>query len=440
MSFEREIMPTESCSERPGRRPGVRLSRALHVCVDWLVGGSNAQPPDIQSQLLHQSLTKTRTLVVAVAASSLMAGVVAAMTAAPWAYAWLLAELLLGGVRLALMHAFLKAEAAGRNKNVVAPISAGFASFCVLSAGCYLCAASGQWPLVAMAGIGLSSLIGGVSSRNAGTPRLGLVMICLLTVPFSLASLISPVPYLFIIGIQLPLYAAGMIFVMLENYKVLLSLYRSEHENRRLAQCDLLTGLPNRMMNLKRFDELLGSPPGNTLPTFTAFCLDLDGFKDVNDRFGHAAGDALLVALTDRLRESVRPRDFVSRIGGDEFVILLPAISPSEAADIARRIIARVGLPFAVGLQVPVHVGISIGSARAPQDGGTADALLRSADRALYEAKRRGKGVYMPYNSMPAELIRLAPDADADARLARESGKVRPGNRQFPLPSRSKSL
>jgi hypothetical protein len=95
---------------------------------------------------------------------------------------------------------------------------------------------------------------------------------------------------------------------------------------------------------------------------FAVFCLDLDGFKDVNDRHGHAAGDALLIALADRLRDSVRTRDFVSRIGGDEFVILLPAISPAEATILARRIIARVQAPFDVGLQAPVHVGISIGS------------------------------------------------------------------------------
>jgi diguanylate cyclase (GGDEF)-like protein len=241
-----------------------------------------------------------------------------------------------------------------------------------------------------------------------------------------------------LIGLQLPLYACGVIFVMFENYKVLLDLYHSEHQNRRLAQCDLLTGLPNRMMNLQRFDELLG--PLGRQPDMTVFCLDLDGFKDVNDRFGHAAGDAVLVGMARRLRDTVRPLDFVSRIGGDEFVILLPAISPAEAADIAGRIIACVQAPFDVGLPAPAYVGISIGSARAPGDGETTDTLLRSADRAMYEAKKRGKGVYVAYDSSLAEVVELAPAADADALMAGVSGKAGPGNRQFPLPLRSKSL
>jgi diguanylate cyclase len=141
----------------------------------------------------------------------------------------------------------------------------------------------------------------------------------------------------------------------------------------------------------------------------------------VNDRYGHAAGDALLVALADRLRDSVRTVDFVSRIGGDEFVILLPAISSAEATDIAKRIIARVEAPFELGLQAPVHVGISIGSACTPDDGKTADALLRSADRAMYEAKRRGKGLFMAHDAFEVEPVELAPSADADARVGSRS-------------------
>jgi diguanylate cyclase (GGDEF)-like protein len=284
--------------------------------------------------LLRQSLTKARTLVVSVVASSLMASVAAAMTSAAWAYAWLLAELVVGTFRIASTNAFVKAETSGRTGSSLATIFGGLVSFIIISAGGYQCVASGQWPLIAMAGMGLATLIGAVSSRNAGTPRYGVLLICILTLPFSLAALTYPTPYLFILGIQLPLYACGVIFVMLENYKVLLTLYRSEDKNRRLAHHDLLTELPNRSMNLKRFDELLAelsSAPDKTQNCFTVFCLDLDGFKDVNDRLGHAAGDAVLIALAARLRESVRIFDFVSRTGGDEFVILLPAISTADA-------------------------------------------------------------------------------------------------------------
>jgi diguanylate cyclase (GGDEF)-like protein len=440
MLFHFEATPLNRDRRKP---PGFWLGRALRNCADWIVYSPGAQPPEIQRMLLRQSLTKAWTLVVSVVASSLIASVAVLMTAAVWAYVWLLAELVVGSFRIASTNAFVKAETSGRTGNSLAPIFGALVAFIIISAGAYQCVASGEWPLIAMAGMGIATLIGAVSSRNAGTPRYGVVLIGILTLPFSLAALASPVPYLFMAGIQLPLYAGAVIFVMLENYKVLLSLYRSEAENRRLAHHDLLTGLPNRSMNLKRFDELLAglSSPDRTQNGLTVFCLDLDGFKDVNDRLGHAAGDAVLIALADRLRQSVRIFDFVSRTGGDEFVVLLPAISVADAAAIAKRIITCVGTPFDVGHGDPVKIGISIGSASAPSDGETADALMRSADQAMYEAKKRGKGRFIPFGTLGTEGAELAPAPDADARIAET---VFPGdggrNRHFPLPSRAKSL
>jgi diguanylate cyclase (GGDEF)-like protein len=165
------------------------------------------------------------------------------------------------------------------------------------------------------------------------------------------------------------------------------------------------------------------------------FCLDLDGFKRVNDNLGHAAGDAILVAVARRLRDSVRPLDFVSRVGGDEFVILLPVISSDEAEKVAQRIIASISAPFDLGLPAPAHIGVSIGSACAPADGETADDLLRSADHALYEAKRRGKGNFVAYS---APEVTLVPTADADTEMAerRQSGTGWEPERtgRYPLP------
>jgi diguanylate cyclase (GGDEF)-like protein len=416
----------------------------LRGFTNWLISSPQPQAPDIQRRLLYQSLTKSPTLVVSILSSSLMAGIAVFVTAAPWAYLWLLAELVLGWVRISAMSAFVKAETSGENADNLVPIWSGLTSFIVMSTGASRCAISGEWPLILMSGMGLAIMIGAVSSRNAGTPRYAFLLICVLTVPFSLATLASPIPNLFLTAIQLPLYACGLIFVMFHNYRMLLNLHHSERENHRLAHDDQLTGLPNRFMNLKRFDELLAalaSTSDKKQNGFTVFCLDLDGFKDVNDRFGHAAGDAVLVALADRLRNSVRVQDFVSRIGGDEFIILLPAISAADAAMIAERIIASVEVPFDVGRDAPVRIGISIGSTSAPQDGETADALMRSADQAMYAAKRLGKGLFVACGTLAAEATELAPAADADARIATASlARTAIGNRRFPLPLRSKSL
>ena len=266
---------------------------------------------------------------------------------------------------------------------------------------------------------------------------------CILTLPYALATFNSPIPHLFIIGLQVPFYVVGVSVVLLENYRTLLGLYRAEHENRWLAHHDLLTGLPNRIMKLRRFDELLRQPRSGSKaapPSFTVFWLDLDGFKDVNDSFGHATGDAVLIAVVGRLRDSLRAVDFLCRVGGDEFVILLPEVSPVEAATVAGRIIERVAEPFEFG-EASINVGISIGSASAPHDGATADELLRSADGAMYEAKRRGKGLLVAHGSLAAETAGLAPAADADARMGRPMlRKVGNGTHRFPLPSRAKSV
>jgi diguanylate cyclase (GGDEF)-like protein len=270
-------------------------------------------------------------------------------------------------------------------------------------------------PLALVAGIGLANLVGGIASRNAGTPRYGILLICILTLPFALATILSPIPLLFLIGLQTPVYTAGMIFLLLENHKILLDLHHSERNNRLMAHHDLLTGLPNRALNLKLFAELLAGPhskAGSQRAKLTVFCLDLDGFKSVNDGFGRATGDAVLVAVAKRLQASVRDADFVCRLGGDEFVILLPDITDSEAAAIARRIIARVSEPFEFA--PAARVGVSIGFASAPRDGETADELLSAADRAMYDAKRRGKGGFVVHGSgVEAASLVLAADADA---------------------------
>jgi diguanylate cyclase len=423
--------------------PDTRWSRYPHRFMDWIIAGPTPQPPEIQIKLLHHSLTKKNTLIVIILAMALLASVAVAITGQIWAWAWLFAEIVLGVIRISLQIAFTRAKLAGMPANTTAPIVAGSVWACILAAAAYQCVISGEWILILLAGICLSGLVGGISSRNAGTPRYAVFMMCLVSIPFTVATLISPIPKLFYVGLQIPLYLVGIVLVLFENYNVLLDLYRAERENRWLAHHDLLTGLPNRVMELKRFDELLGEPRGVSRtehPPCTVFCLDLDGFKEVNDRFGHATGDAVLVAVAGRLRDSIREVDFLYRIGGDEFVILLPAIPSVEAAKVAQRIIERVSEPVEID-GVPLRIGISVGSACAPNDGETADELLRLADRAMYEAKRRGKGVFVAHGTPMAEIVELAPAADADARMSgRFPDRLVAETDHFPLPSRSKSL
>jgi diguanylate cyclase (GGDEF)-like protein len=397
------VAQTSTVSASAGQPQRHRLS--FQACVDWLLAGPRPQPDDIHNELLQQRTNKTRTLVVAVAASLLIASLSAALTGAAWAYAWVLAEIVLGSTRICLMlRALAKAKRDRRAPANVAPVWAGLSSVVLISAGCYQCVASGIMPLILMAGIGLANLVGGIASRNAATPRYGILLICILTLPFAVATILSPVPFLFVIGLQTPVYTAGMIFLLLENHKILLDLHHSERNNRMMAHHDLLTGLPNRALNQKLFAEMLDGPwpdAASASSKLTVFCVDLDGFK---------TGDAVLVAVAKRLCASVRDGDVVCRIGGDEFVILLPDITEDEAAAVARRIIARVAEPFEFA--PAACVGASIGLASAPRDGVTADELLSAADRAMYDAKRGGKGAFVIHGNA-ADAVTLVPDATA---------------------------
>ena len=158
---------------------------------------------------------------------------------------------------------------------------------------------------------------------------------------------------------------------------------------------DALTGLPNRILlqeELHRMCKRLAARAAGSSQSFVVLSMDLDGFKHINDSYGHAAGDRLLRRVGERLTNTFRATDMVFRIGGDEFIVLLPTTSEIEAAHLARRAIETIAEPFDIEVVTTVYVGLSIGSARAPVDGDTPEGLLTCSDLALYEAKRAGKG------------------------------------------------
>jgi diguanylate cyclase (GGDEF)-like protein/PAS domain S-box-containing protein len=163
-----------------------------------------------------------------------------------------------------------------------------------------------------------------------------------------------------------------------------------------MAYHDHLTGLPNRSLFNDRLNVALAQSQRKDL-NFALLILDLDGFKDVNDTFGHSMGDRILQSVGTRLSKLLRKSDTVARMGGDEFLILLQEISSPENAYVTVRKIMKVfQKPFTIGRRSRL-VTTSIGMAVYPEDGEDAENLMKHADAALYRAKREGRNQYRRY-------------------------------------------
>ena len=192
---------------------------------------------------------------------------------------------------------------------------------------------------------------------------------------------------------------------------------RRELEQRLTHQAthDGLTGLANRVMLRGRLEQILRRPRQGAGPAL--FFLDLDGFKGVNDTFGHAQGDALLIAAASRLREQVGAQDVVARLGGDEFAVLLESPRDRQAVlDTAHRITNALKLPFRVfGRETAGSASVGVALAE-PAD--TAGDILRHADIAMYLAKANGRGRYEVFEPRMLEAVVGRLGLQADLRRA----------------------
>jgi diguanylate cyclase (GGDEF)-like protein len=173
-----------------------------------------------------------------------------------------------------------------------------------------------------------------------------------------------------------------------------------------LAYSDALTGLANRTSLGPALEQAVERARRRGARLAGVF-IDLDGFKEINDAHGHASGDALLIELARRLRANLRASDPVARLGGDEFFVLLEDVHDDASVEsIARKLLAEVARPFALGAGREARVTASIGLAFFPDDAADAHTLLRHADAAMYGAKQAGKNACRFYTIETTERPR----------------------------------
>lgn len=172
----------------------------------------------------------------------------------------------------------------------------------------------------------------------------------------------------------------------------------SEERIRYLAHYDGLTSLPNRFLFKEFLDRALNNAQRNN-QRFAVFFLDLDRFKNINDTFGHDAGDWTLCEITNRFKSILRKTDTMARMGGDEFYLLVEDLpTPRDAADVAQKLLDEASRPFFIGNQ-ECHLTASIGIVVYPDDGTDEQTLLKNSDIAMYRAKASGKNAYEFYSA-----------------------------------------
>ena len=203
------------------------------------------------------------------------------------------------------------------------------------------------------------------------------------------------------------------------------SLKNTEERLAFLANHDALTGLPNRMMLISHISHAVEGAKRNG-KQLALLLLDLDRFKNINDSFGHLAGDDLLQQLSVRLKARLRGNDMIARLGGDEFVVLLEDVSqPEYAAKVAENIIATIEEPWLLSNHSEVYVGTSIGISLYPDHGDNALELLKHADAALYQAKGSGRGVAKYYSESLTRQARRRFKLEAKLREAINRDELR---------------
>lgn len=363
----------------------------------WLIEPGADVPPPVRAALVESLFGSIPIFIGGVVNTAIVSTVIAAAMPTPFFIAWAMMEILLAAIRLPVLVACRRAV----KRNTPAPIdlyillavlwavSVGFGSFISIW--------SGNWAAAALACLSAAAMVGGIAFRNFAAPRLVCVMIFVSFGPIAVAGLTSGEPLMLVTGIQIPLYLYAMTVAALKMNRMMVGTMQAEMANDHRARHDPLTGLLNRnglaaAMDQRPASEKLG-----------CFFIDLDGFKGVNDRLGHRAGDRLLVMVGKRLRAFVGDSAILARVGGDEFVIVAPCADAGDAQTFGDRLAGAVaGQPYIVDDQ-GVFIGASVGAALRAQMG--LDDLISTADEALYQAKASGQTICVVAGAEPWDGI-----------------------------------
>jgi diguanylate cyclase (GGDEF)-like protein len=263
--------------------------------------------------------------------------------------------------------------------------------------------------------------IAGVSSRNASRPLITIGQVSFTCVPFIVALIMRLDAVHAVLAVFVGILYVGAIVVCRSVFDNIVARHQAFRRIETLAQRDSLTNLWNRAAFLNLLEAQFSGPEVKR-SEIALIAIDLDRFKDINDTLGHPVGDGVLREVANRICSVLRPGDEVSRVGGDEFLVMLVGNRALQVEAVAKRILDNFTDPFAVKMTRSI-CGASIGCAIAAR-GATLDVLLRNADLALYEAKRRGRGQIVPYSHVLSQHYENRVALEHDLQFALSRGEL----------------
>jgi len=213
-------------------------------------------------------------------------------------------------------------------------------------------------------------------------------------------------------------------FIQNMNDMLVAQVEEKTRDLRYIAHHDTLTSLPNRLLFIDRLKQAILHAKSNDTSVYVLF-LDLDRFKEINDSFGHERGDKLLIAISKRLKRTLRKVDTVARLGGDEFTILIEDVDLAHVTRLLQNILGSMRKPVMID-DTPTYSTFSIGISRFPEDGKTPEILIRNADTAMYRAKEEGKNRYQFYDAAMTQKTMQRLTLETNLRKAIQENRLEP--------------
>ncbi|MFT7359628.1 GGDEF domain-containing protein [Parasphingorhabdus sp.] len=375
-----------------GGKLNTKLSRAR-----WLFAPGRATSSEIQSYLLAQLLNSAVATLMGSFCSLVVLLAAFLRSGLPIIAVFLFIEIILSTGRLVEWQTRERRRRASSDGTIDVSWSVMLTvAWCTLQGAIAFTIMSGSDPVLQVLSATLiMAMIGPICARNYPTPRFATLLLLLCDLPFVAGAVSAKEPMLSVIVLLTPPFLLGAYQIIRTFHDAMLDTLFAQEQSRHLAMHDSLTGIFNR----QGMDDQLSRFRPQSGRTMAIVSLDLDGFKAVNDTYGHGAGDLVLMQVASLISSRVGQADIVARMGGDEFMIVLPDCDADAAKALGLGLVQAISQErFIVESGTTVRVGASAGYACFPEDASTTLELRLRADRALYDAKHSGKSTCCRFN------------------------------------------